>query len=73
MNALMKLKEITESQKSISTSRLSPLLKEIEAMHIKQNKHIINQKNQLSFLQMHLNRKKQFQIKKENRLESKSK
>jgi hypothetical protein len=60
MNALIKLKEITESQKSISTSRLSPLLKEIEAMYIQQGKRIINQRNQLSFLQMQNNRRKQF-------------
>ncbi|QHE63985.1 hypothetical protein FHE72_23630 (plasmid) [Rossellomorea vietnamensis] len=69
MNALMKLKEIAESQKSITTSRLSPLLKEIEAMYIQQGKRIINQRNELSFLQVQFNRQKQFKEKKSRRVD----
>ncbi|NMH68572.1 hypothetical protein HF072_07230 [Bacillus sp. RO3] len=52
MNALQKLKEITENQKSISTSRLAPLLKEIELMYIGQGKRIAKQRKELSLLQI---------------------
>jgi hypothetical protein len=67
MNALMKLKEITESQKSVSTSRLAPLLKEIETMYIQQGKRISKQKKQLIIQQMESNRRKQFNEIKEKR------
>jgi hypothetical protein len=73
VNALMQLKEIAEKQKSVRTSRLEPLLKEIEMMYINQGKRISNQKKKLTLLQMESNRRKQFQTNKEKRLESKTK
>jgi hypothetical protein len=73
MNALMQLKEITEKQKSVRTSRLAPLLKEAEMMYIQQGKRISKQKKQLMIQQMESNRRKQFQKNKEQRLESNSK
>jgi molybdopterin converting factor small subunit len=59
MNALALLKEITENQKSISTKRLAPILKEIESMYIKKGEKVRKQRNELSILQMERNRKKQ--------------
>jgi hypothetical protein len=73
MNALMQLKEITEKQKSVRTSRLAPLLKEVEMMYIQQGKRISKQKKKLMIQQMESNRMKQFQKNKEQRLESNSK
>lgn len=52
MNALQQLKEITENQKSISTSRLEPLLREIELMYIGQGKRIAKQRKELNLLQI---------------------
>lgn len=72
MNALMQLKEIVENQKSIRTSRLAPLVEEFELMYISQGKRLSNQKKELKFLQMESNRRKQFQVKKEKRIEAKS-
>lgn len=60
MNALIKLKEITENQKSVTTSRLAPLLKEVEMMYIRQGKILFKKKQQLKILQMESNRKEQF-------------
>ncbi|WP_156029956.1 hypothetical protein [Rossellomorea vietnamensis] len=52
MNALQQLKAITENQKSISTSRLAPLLREIELMYIGQGKRIAKQRKELNLLQI---------------------
>lgn len=57
MNALQKLKEITENQKSISTNRLAPLLKEVELMYIGQGKRIARQRKELNLLQISEKRK----------------
>jgi hypothetical protein len=67
MNALKQLKEITEKQKSVRTSRLAPLLKEVEMMYIQQGKRISKQKEKLTILQMESNRRKQFNENKEKR------
>jgi hypothetical protein len=67
MNALLQLKEIAENQKSVRTSRLGLLLKEVEMMYIQQGKRISKQKEQLTILQMESNRRKQFKANKENR------
>jgi hypothetical protein len=48
MNAIDQLKEIVASQQSIRTSRLAPLLKEIETMYINQGKKIKRQQVELN-------------------------
>lgn len=59
MNAIALLKEITENQKSISTTRLAPLLKQIESMYIKQGEKVRKQRIELNILQTESNRRKQ--------------
>lgn len=63
-NSLMQLKEICHNQKTISTSRLYGFVKEIEKMYIQQGKRIRQQKHEMAYLQLHLNRKRQFRDKK---------
>ena len=48
MNAINQLKEIVASQQSIRTSRLAPILKEIERMCIQQGKKIKRQQVELN-------------------------
>jgi len=44
MSAIDELKKIVSNQKTIRTSRLAPILKEIETMYIQQAKKIEKQK-----------------------------
>ncbi|MFS8189505.1 hypothetical protein ACMG4J_22615 [Rossellomorea marisflavi] len=58
MNALDEVKNIIESQKSVRTSRLQPLIKEIEMMYINQGYKIRKQERHLGFLRMVVERRK---------------
>jgi hypothetical protein len=48
MNAIDYLKDVVSNQKTIRTSRLAPILKEIETMYIQQGKKIKRQKKELN-------------------------
>ena len=50
MNRLDELKHIVATQKTITTSRLEPILKEIELMYIQQGNTIRRQKKQMEKL-----------------------
>jgi hypothetical protein len=54
-NSIQGLKAIVEKQKTIRTSRLGPILKEIEKMNIDQGFVIRRQKRQLKELRDELN------------------
>ncbi len=58
MNALDEVKHIVKSQKSVSTSRLQPLIKQIEMMYINQGYKIRKQERHLAFLRMVVDRRK---------------
>lgn len=49
MNALDELKLIAENQKTVRTSRLAPLVKEVEKMYIAQGKKIRKQRIELDY------------------------
>ena len=55
MNRLQELKEIATNQKTITTSRLIPMVKDIEVMYIQQGRVIAEQKKELHFLRDKLN------------------
>jgi hypothetical protein len=55
MNRLQELKQIAAKQKTIQTSRLIPILKEIEKMYIDQGFVIRSQTRQLKELRDELN------------------
>ena len=58
MNALNEVKDIVENQKSVRTSRLQPLIKQIEMMYINQGNKIRKQKRQLKVLRIIVERKR---------------
>jgi hypothetical protein len=58
MNALNEVKNIVENQKSVRTSRLEPLIKQIEMMYINQGYKIRKQERQLKVLRIIVERKR---------------
>ncbi|MHC8523958.1 hypothetical protein ACPJHQ_25905 [Rossellomorea sp. H39__3] len=58
MNALDEVKNIAENQKTVRTSKLLPLIKQIEMMYINQGYKLRKQKRQLKTLRMIANRVK---------------
>lgn len=56
MDAIQKIKHIAATQKSVSTSRLSPLIKHAETMYIQQGKKLQTQAQELNVLRKRLER-----------------